>query len=101
MTDPSKKDSDSPAAPPTAPEGVKAEAPVPAAPPPTDPGLGSFRIGLRAAMRPPPSIPIPQAKAKPEQEAKAPLDTKDQGTAPDVTVEPGKAPSKDASHWDR
>jgi len=48
MTDPSKKDSGSPEAPPAS-------------------GLGSFRIGVRGAMRPPVSIPVVQAKAKPEE----------------------------------
>jgi len=68
MTDSSKKDSSSPAAPPTAPESVKVEAPVPAEPPPAAPGLGSFRIGVRGAMRPPTSIPVVQPTTKPEQE---------------------------------
>jgi hypothetical protein len=78
MTDPSKKDSGSPEAPPASPgasaapamesDGQKVEAPVPAAAAhPADRGLGSFRIGVRGAMRPPVSIPVVQAKAKSEE----------------------------------
>ena len=58
--------------------------------------LGSLhdpRAEFRAASVPPP--------AKPAQAEAAPVTAKDAATSPDVSVEQGKAPSKDASHWDK
>lgn len=66
MTDPSNKDSDS----------DSAKAPRPAAQ-----GLESFRIGVRGAMKPPPSIPIVKGKPQPEQEEPVPA-------APEPTAAP-------------
>ncbi len=58
--------------------------------------LGSLhdpRAEFRSASEPP--------KVKPEQADVAPVTVKDAATSPDASVEQGKAPSKDASHWDK
>jgi NADH:ubiquinone reductase (H+-translocating) len=58
--------------------------------------LGSLhdpRAEFRNASEPP--------KVKPQQADVAPVTAKDAATAPDVSVEQGQSPKKDASHWDK